>query len=242
MVKEPKRPWLAALLAFFFGGPGFFYLGLRRGLVATLAWLLAALSVLLYFPSHPSGLVLLQAATAWLAFLICKRVNTVTAKQAESPEPDLAQRAQTKCAKEIRDVGWSVLAVSGFTLLVFASFTPPTIGEIGHFAHVFARVLRIMSIWGMATGIGLTLAWRWARVSMLIFGGLLTASGTILMVGYLFMPVEDMACWGVLAIRVLIVVISLIPVAIGVLWFRFFVRSNVKSYFGIPRKAPVNPA
>lgn len=241
MTKEPKRPRLAALLAFFFGGPGFFYLGLRRGLVATLGWLLAALSVLLYLPSHPSGLVLLQAATAWLAFLICKRVNAVTAKRAESPEPDLAQRAQIKCAKEIRDVGWSVLAVSGFTLLVFASFPPP-MGEMGHFVHVFARVLRIMSIWGMATGIGLTLAWRWARVSMLIFGGLLTASGTILMVGYLFMPVEDMVWWRVLAIRVLIVVISLIPVAIGVVWFRFFVRSNVKSYFGIPRKAPVSPA
>ena len=36
MVKEPKRPWLAAMLAFFLGGPGFFYLGLRRGLVATI--------------------------------------------------------------------------------------------------------------------------------------------------------------------------------------------------------------
>lgn len=50
--KAPKRTWLAAMLAFLFGGPGFFYFGLRQGLRATLVWLVAALLVLI-IPSHP---------------------------------------------------------------------------------------------------------------------------------------------------------------------------------------------
>jgi hypothetical protein len=34
-VKEPERPWIAAVLALTLGGPGCFYLGWRRGLTAT---------------------------------------------------------------------------------------------------------------------------------------------------------------------------------------------------------------
>jgi hypothetical protein len=41
---------------------------------------------------------------------------------------------------------------------------------------------------------------------------------------------------------VLFVLLSLVPTAIGVRWFSFFLRSNVRSYFGISRKAPATPA
>jgi hypothetical protein len=131
MVKEPKRPWLAAMLAFFFGGPGFFYLGLRPGLI---------------IPNPPLGsidpeavgLFLLQAATAWLAFRNCKRINAEAAKRAASLEPDPIQRAQANCAKEIRDVGIEAIALSGVTLygslMMFANTSPP-MGEMGHFMH-----------------------------------------------------------------------------------------------------------
>jgi hypothetical protein len=252
MTKEPKRPWLAVLLAFFFGGPGFFYLGLRRGLAATLAWLVATL-IVLNIPFHPLasidpeavGLLLLQAATAWLAFRSCKRINAEAAKRAESPELDPIQRAEVKCVKEIRDVGMSVIALSGFTLCVslslFANTSPP-IGELGHFQHDSTFLLVPMSLWGVATGIGLMRAWRWARISMLVFGGLLATSCTLLIVGFLLMPGGDMAWWSVLALRALFVLLSLVPAAIGMRWFRFFLRSNVKSYFGISRKAPATPA
>jgi hypothetical protein len=99
-----------------------------------------------------------------------------------------------------------------------------------------------VSLWGVVTGIGLMRAWRWARISMLVFGGLLTAICTLLMVGYLLMPGGGMAWWSVLALRVLIVLLSLVPAVIGVRWFRFFLRSNVKSYFGISRTTSTTPA
>ena len=35
-----KRPWIAAVLALTLGGPGCFYLGWRRGVTATLVWLI----------------------------------------------------------------------------------------------------------------------------------------------------------------------------------------------------------
>jgi hypothetical protein len=251
MMSEPKRPWLAAMLAFFLGGPGFFYLGLRQGLAATLAWLVAALFVL-NIPSHPSasidpeavGLFLLQAATAWLAFRNCKRINAEAAKRAESPESDPIQRAQVKCVKEIRDIGMSVIALSGFTLLVSLSLfaNSPPMGGLAHFQHDSTMVMVPMSLWGVATGIGLMRAWRWARISMLVFGSLLATSCTLLMVGYLLMPGGGMAWWSALALRVLFVLLSLVPAAIGVRWFRFFLRSNVKSYFGISRNTSTTPA
>ena len=248
IANAPKRPRLAAMLAFFLGGPGFFYLGLRQGLAATLAWLVAVLFVFLATTDpNAVGLFLLflfQALTAWLAFRNCKRINAEAAKRVGSPESDPIQRAQAKRVKEIRDIGMSVIALSGFTLLVSLSLfaNSPVMGELGHVQHDSAMVMVPMSLWGVVTGIGLMRAWRWARISMLAFGGLLTAICTLLIVGYLLMPGGGMAWWSVLALRVLFVLLSLVPAAIGVRWFRFFLRSNVKSCFGVSRKAPPNPA
>jgi hypothetical protein len=133
----------------------------------------------------------------------------------------------------------SVIALSGFTLLVSLSLfaNSPPMGEMGHFMHDSTMVMGPMFLWGVATGIGLMRSWRWARISMLVFGGLLATSCTLLMVGCLLMPGG-----GMLALRMLFVLLSLVPAAIGVRWFRFFQRSNVKSYFGISRKAPATPA
>ena len=265
-MKERKRPWLAALLAFFFGGPGFFYLGLRRGLVATLAWLLTSLFVL-NMPFHPSpsidpeaiGLFLLQAASAWLALLSCKRINAKEEKAAAREEPIAARtdsttplinrnpqrKVQADCSREIRDTGMSVIALSGVALfgnlMLFANTNPP-MGEMGHFMHDSAMVCLPVSLWGVATGIGLMRAWRWAWISMVVFGSLLATSCTLLTVHFLLMPGGGMVWWGVLALRVLFVLLFLVPVAIGVRWFRFFLRNNVKSYFGISPKAPATPA
>jgi len=223
-------------------------LGLRQGLAATLAWLVAALFVLLASTDRDAvGLLLLfllQAATAWLAYRNCKRINAEAAKRAESPESDPIQRAQAKCVKEIRDIGMSVIALSGFTLLVSLSLfaNSPPMGELGHVMHDSSIVMVPMSLWGVVTGFGLMRVWRWAWVSMLVFGGLLTAICTLVMVGYLLMPGGGMAWWSALALRVLLMLLSLVPAAIGVRWFRFFLRSNVKSHFGISHKAPPTPA
>lgn len=243
MTKGPKRPWLAALLAFFFGGPGFSYLGLRQGIIATIVYIPAVILVI-NLPSRPSpnidpeavGLYLLQAVSSGLAFLSCKRINAEAAK-AVAREECIAVRTSKvhrDCSSEIRDIGMQVTVLSGVTLFVglmaFANTNPP-MGEMGHSMHDSTMVMVPMSLWGVATGIGLMRAWRWAWISMLVFGGLLVTPCTLIMVGFSLMPGEDMV-W-----RALFVLLSLVPAAIGVRWFRFFLRSNVKSYFGISRKA-----
>jgi hypothetical protein len=106
-------------------------------------------------------------------------------------------------------------------------------GELGNFTHAFAPVLAALSLWGVATGIGLRRAYRWAWISMLVFGGLVTAACTLLIVPYLLMPGGGGSSW---LARVVSVLYFLPPAAMGHWWFTFFLRANVKSHFGIPRK------
>lgn len=47
---------------------------------------------------------------------------------------------------------------------------------MGDFTYVSFRVLVCFAVWGLATGIGLWCKWRWARISMLVFGGIFVAA------------------------------------------------------------------
>jgi len=103
--KAFKKPWIAALLAFVLGGPGWFYLGWRRGVVATLAWMLALpvprVGVVSQLLLGQDGslefailyLFLVHAGLAWLAFRSCNRGNTEAAKNAESPSKNVKDGA-----------------------------------------------------------------------------------------------------------------------------------------------------
>jgi hypothetical protein len=250
--KAPKKPWIAALLALMLGGPGCFYLGWRRGVVATLGWMFALPLPLVGVATELARghdetlefaimfLFLIQAALAWMAYRSCKRTNTEAAKKAESPESDPIQCAQLKCVSEIRNAGAQVSVLSAITLfggaMMYVNTSPP-MGELGHFTHAFAPVLAVMSMWGVATGIGLRRACRWAWISMLVFGGLLTAACTLLIVPPLLIWGGGVDLYSLLG-RVAGVLIFLPLAGIGFWWFTFFLRANVKSYFGIPRKAP----
>jgi hypothetical protein len=250
VAKAPKKPWIAALLALGLGGPGCFYLDWRRGVVATLGWMFALplplVGLVTELARGQDGslefaimfLFLIQAGVAWMAYRSCKRVNAEAAKKAEGPESDPIQCAHVKSVKEIRNTGLQVTVLSGVTLfggvMSYLNTSPP-MGELGHFTHGFAPVLTAMSIWGLATGIGLRRAYRWAWISMLVFGGLLTATCTLLIVPYLLMPGGGVSSW---LARVASVLYFLPPAAIGLWWFTFFLRANVKSYFGIPHKVP----
>lgn len=97
IAKPPKKPGTAALLALLLGGPGWFYLGWRRGLWATLLWILVlplpGVGVVSELVIGQDGrlefailyLFLVHAGMAWLAFRSCKRLNTEAAKRAEIP-------------------------------------------------------------------------------------------------------------------------------------------------------------
>jgi len=261
IAKAPKKTWLAALLAFAFGGPGFFYFGLRQGLRATFAWLVAALLVLL-IPSHPSasfdpqtvGLFLLQAGLAWFAYRMCKRKNAEAAKAADSTDPGAARTygvapmmnrnlqptPEQRCSKKLKDIGVFVIVGSGFALLMGAiHFNMLPMGEIGNFAHYISPYVCYMGAWGLATGIGLLRAQRWARISMLVFSSLLAAYGAVGVVVFLFMPNGDMSGWPLLLLKTGVSIYWLFHVAIGVWWLTYFNRNNVKAYFRTPRRAPL---
>lgn len=252
-MKTLKLPWLAALLAFVLGGPGCFYLGWRRGLKATVPWLLL-LSLIVGTQFIPDAsrlelmvlfLILLQAGLAWMAYRSCKRTNAEAAKAAAVAVSSAGRPIEADGSREVKNVGAQVIALSGIALfgsaMTFANSTPP-MGELGHFTHDSCLFMIPVSAWGVATGIGLRRAWRWARISMLVFGGLLVLVGTILTLPMLFMPGGGIAWWAVLALRVFGVLLFLTPAVIGARWFRFFLRSNVKAFFGVSSKSPAVPA
>jgi len=85
MAKALKKPWVAAGLAFVLGGPGCFYLGWRRGLKATLAWLFAV-CLILAGPHFPESIIsfalMVHGVLAWKAYRSCKRTNAEAASAA----------------------------------------------------------------------------------------------------------------------------------------------------------------
>jgi cbb3-type cytochrome oxidase subunit 3 len=125
VAQAPKKPWIVALLALVLGGPGCFYLGWRRGVVATLGWTVALplplVGLVTELARGQDGslefaimfLFLIQAGVAWMAYRSCKRVNAEAAKKEEGPEPDPIQCAQVKCVKEIKNTGLQVTVLSG---------------------------------------------------------------------------------------------------------------------------------
>jgi hypothetical protein len=83
----------------------------------------------------------------------------------------------------------------------------------------------------LATGIGLLRAWRWARVSTLIFSGLLAVLGILGIVVFLLMPGGDVSGWTLILLRTASTLLFLIPIAVGLRWIFFFRRKEVKAHF-----------
>jgi len=106
----------------------------------------------------------------------------------------------------------------------------PAMGGLGRFMHDMSMVLLPMSAWGIATGIGLLRSWPWARVSILVFSALLAAVSTLSVVAFLSMPSGniDMSVWELLLLKTFVVSLHLIPAGIGVRWFMYFRRDNVR--------------
>jgi len=141
--------------------------------------------------------------------------------------------AGSACSQKVKKLGWELTACSVLALLI----GPISIGnlgnegEIGRFAHYMEPMFLCMVVWGLATGIGLLWSWRWARISMLVFSSFPIVLGILLAVGLLLLPKGDMSGWSLILLKTVAVSLDLIPVAIGVRWFNFFRRDDVKTYF-----------
>jgi hypothetical protein len=119
--------------------------------------------------------------------------------------------------------------VFGFFALEFRS------GGHGEMANFFANSMVWtfpFAGWGIVTGIGLLRVWRWARISTLIFSGLLAAFGIAETVASLLMAGDvDTPRWELIMFKTFLILLDLIPIAAGIAWLVFFTRKDVKAYF-----------
>lgn len=176
-MKELKRPWIVAVLALSLGGPGCFYLGWRRGVTATLVWLILVWFVVVGsvrqngFDRYTAAMAcfllwMIQAPLAWLAYSSYKRRN------AEAAGTAIALDA----SQQLRLVSVLVIVLSGIVLL----FVAAVVSELEqNRISMTDALLACMTLWGLATGIGVLLLRPWARLSSLVFYGLLCISGAL---------------------------------------------------------------
>jgi hypothetical protein len=105
-------------------------------------------------------------------------------------------------------------------------------GEMGSFYHSNMIWFFGLAAWGFGTLIGLLRAWRWARISTLVFSGLLAAFGIVRVVAFLRVPAGNISGGMLLAARILPTLLFVIPIVIAYRWLVFFGRTEVKAYFG----------
>jgi hypothetical protein len=137
------------------------------------------------------------------------------------------------CSTKVKLMGRLAVACNAFTVfgILLVDYQSGGHGEMGSFYRANMVWILLFSSWGLATGIGLLRAWRWARISALIFSGLLVALGVLAVVALLRMPAGDVSGWQLLMLRAFAVLFFLSPAAVGTWWLLFFNRQDVKAYF-----------
>jgi len=140
----------------------------------------------------------------------------------------------------IKRIGRTVIRASLFvtfmTLVGFVRMGFPPMGDIGHFVHDSSFVLIPMSLWGVATGIGLKRGWRWSQISMLIFGGLLTLVCAVPALGFFLMERGGFGWWQIAGLRS-IGLLFLIPPVLVVRSHLYLISEEARAYFYGTRKA-----
>lgn len=126
-------------------------------------------------------------------------------------------------------------------LLAFLAFEQVgngPMGEIGHFVHDATFFVIPPAICGLASGIGLIRAWRWARISMLLFGVLLALLCAFPAVPFMIAPGRGIAWWDAVGLRVIGLLFLIAPARV-LRSFLYFMRDDVKTYFQSTRQPPI---
>jgi hypothetical protein len=94
--------------------------------------------------------------------------------------------------------------------------------------------------WGICTGIGLLRLKNWARISIMVFGGLLAVFGLFgafgaLLASLITLPSSpDMNPAVLTSVRVFMVLFAMAQLGLGIWWVYFFNRATVKAQFQRP--------
>ena len=141
------------------------------------------------------------------------------------------------CSAKVKLTGRLAIGCNAFTMfgILLFDYQSGGHGEMGSFYRANMLWILLLSGWGVATGIGLLRAWRWARISTLIFSALLAALGVLAVVALLRMPAGDVSGWQLLMLRAVAVFFFLSPAAVGTWWLVFFNRKEVRAYFRAAR-------
>jgi len=101
-------------------------------------------------------------------------------------------------------------------------------------------LMTCLSLFGMATGIGLFYLRHWARISILIWGGMSVFVG-LLGISIVFLmsfsptpPAPDLPPEGMQAVRWILLIVYGVPLLIGTWWLVLFNRQTVKTQFAGP--------
>lgn len=142
-------------------------------------------------------------------------------------------KALPDCSKKIKKLGWELFTCSVLAVLsgMISIGNLGTEGEIGRFAHAAIPVFLCVVTWGLATGIGLLRSWRWARISMLLFSSLPILLGILMAGGFLLLPRGDLSGWSLFLLKTFALVLTVIPIAIGLRWLSYFSQDSVKAHF-----------
>jgi uncharacterized membrane protein (DUF2068 family) len=140
-----------------------------------------------------------------------------------------------------------ILLCGAMMVLVFWIAPPPAqempLHFIKYFMLLIAAMMFGMGSWGVATGVGLIKLKEWARISLLVFSGLLLVFSLPSMLMFSFIPMQPVPNASVpenfyTLFRAGMVVFYGLQAALGGWWLYYFTRRAVKAQFGAGATLP----
>jgi len=129
------------------------------------------------------------------------------------------------------------LALFAFLLVKLPGASPEFPPFVRNTMLATQGTMMCLSLFGVATGIGLIYLRNWARISILIWGGMLIFFGGIGIPIAFLMPIPptpnapDLPAAGTQAVRLIFLAIYGMPLLIGIWWLILFNRKTVKAQF-----------
>jgi hypothetical protein len=129
-----------------------------------------------------------------------------------------------------------VLLLAGFGVLgiAVAPVRETQFHYMKYFMWFFIASLVAMAGWGIASGVGLVQLRNWARISILVFGGLLLFVGLPNLLIIPFIPLQqptDLPDTFALGVRIFLVAFFGMMAGVGMWWVVFFNRKAVRAQF-----------
>jgi hypothetical protein len=128
----------------------------------------------------------------------------------------------------------AVAAIAGMSMIPQAPGSPEIPPNVKSIAVAMMFVFAGLAVFGIFTSVGVLRLKKWARISMLVWGGVMAAFCAIALLFAAFMPLPEGPATSPMSVPVLRLVLALIygtPVLIGVWWLALFNQPGVKAQF-----------